>query len=108
MSADGSRSPSSADSGADLAADPRLRTAHSATHTEFIRRAGQAQRETLTATVQHEFGLDRPSAQPVATIRRNCSAPSLSHLDDGLPRIVIGICGEAQQRRQGVAGCLDC
>ena len=69
--------------------------AHSQTHAEMARRARIAQRDTLTQAVQHEFGLDRPSMTSGATagMRRNSSAPSLSRLDDGLPKIIIGICG---------------
>ncbi len=66
--------------------------AHSQGHAEMLRRARMAQRETLTPPVQREFGLDRASAQPQG-IRRNSSAPSLSRDDDGLPKVVIGICG---------------
>jgi hypothetical protein len=69
--------------------------AHSQTHAELSRRAKIVQRETLTPAVQHEFGLDRPSMTSGATagMRRNSSAPLLSRLDDGLPKIIIGICG---------------
>ncbi|EFN57696.1 hypothetical protein CHLNCDRAFT_57228 [Chlorella variabilis] len=63
----------------------------------MARRAKVAQRETLTPAVQHEFGLDRPSVTPA--IRRNSSAPSLSRLDDGLPKIVIGICAMDKKAR---------
>ena len=79
--------------------------AHSQTHAEMSRRAKIAQRETLTPAVQHEFGLDRPSMTSGATagMRRNSSAPLLSRLDDGLPKIIIGICGGCC-----VAGCLSC
>ncbi len=65
--------------------------AHSQTHAELARRAKLAQRETLSPAVQHELGLDRPSL--TAGIRRNSSAPLLSRLDDGLPKVVVGICG---------------
>ncbi|KAI3438574.1 hypothetical protein D9Q98_001000 [Chlorella vulgaris] len=64
--------------------------AHSQTHAEMARRARMAQRDTLSPAVRAEWRLDRPSITP--TIRRNSSAPSLRTLDDGLPKIVIGIC----------------
>lgn len=57
----------------------------------MARRARAAQRETLTPAVQEQLGLERPSLTP--GIRRNSSAPLLSRADDGLPKIIIGICG---------------
>lgn len=48
--------------------------------------------------VQHEFGLDRPSLVVPGGIRRNSSAPTLSREDDGLPKVVVGICGEHLRR----------
>jgi hypothetical protein len=65
--------------------------APSASHAEMARRARAAQRETLTPAVQEQLGLERPSLTP--GIRRNSSAPLLSRADDGLPKIIIGICG---------------
>lgn len=78
--------------------------AHSQGHAEMLRRARLAQRETLTPPVQHEFGLDRASAQPQG-IRRNSSAPTLCREEDGLPKVVVGICGEWRCRLPGAAGC---
>lgn len=78
--------------------------AHSQGHAEMLRRARMAQRETLTPPVQREFGLDRTSAQPQG-IRRNSSAPSLSRDEDGLPKVVIGICGEAPGAAVAARGC---
>jgi inositol hexakisphosphate/diphosphoinositol-pentakisphosphate kinase len=72
--------------------------AHSQGHAEMLRRARMAQRETLTPPVQREFGLDRASAQPQG-IRRNSSAPSLCRDDDGLPKVVIGICAMDKKAR---------
>ncbi|KAL4445780.1 hypothetical protein ABPG77_008979 [Micractinium sp. CCAP 211/92] len=71
--------------------------AHSQTHAELARRAKLAQRETLSPAVQHELGLDRPSL--TAGIRRNSSAPLLSRLDDGLPKVVVGICAMDKKAR---------
>lgn len=81
--------PGSAEEAAALQA--AFQRAHSQTHADLKRRALVAQHETLSPAVQHEFGLDRPSV--TAGIRRNSSAPSLSRLDDGLPKVVVGICG---------------
>lgn len=67
--------------------------AHSQSHAEMARRAGMAQRDTLSAQVQHQLGLDRPSAQVPGGMRRNSSAPMLHRDDDGLPKVVVGICG---------------
>lgn len=92
--------PDAADGAANPATPPPERPAmhaaamraHSQTHAEMARRARIAQRDTLTPAVQAELGLDRLSITPPA-LRRNSSAPNLSRLDDGLPKIVIGICG---------------
>jgi hypothetical protein len=74
------------------AATAAILRAHSQSHAELARRAKLVQRDTLSPAVRHELGLDRPSVN--VGIRRNSSAPSLTHLDDGLPKIVIGICGQ--------------
>ena len=74
----------------DSAAQAFIR-AHSHSHAEMWRRARVAQRDTLSTAAQHELGLDSQPSLP--GIRRNSSAPSLSRPDDGLPKIVIGICG---------------
>lgn len=63
----------------------------------MARRARVAQRETLTPAVQHELGLDGSSQLP--SIRRNSSAPSLSRLEDGLPKVVVGICAMDKKAR---------
>lgn len=76
---------------------------------ELTKKARRVQRDTLTPAVQHEFGLDRPSSvalTPPPAMRRNSSAPMLSREgEDGLPKVVVGICGEEEARQRGGRGC---
>lgn len=89
--------PAGASSALDDAAVAAYMRAHSMGASEMLRKAGRVQRETLSPQVQHEYGLDRPSINASAGMRRNSSAPTLSREDDGLPKVVIGICGECSK-----------
>lgn len=76
--------------------------AHSQSQTEMMRRVRAAQRDTLSPQVQREFGLDRPSVAP--GMRRNSSAPSLSRDEDGLPKVIVGVCGALPRAPRAIGG----